>query len=68
MQRLRSPQVHGQSADFRLPHEYGEAGAWGGPAEPPVPLGPPLSAVAAPPPKKPKLGMHAMPCGAWRQY
>lgn len=49
-------QMHGQAVDFRLPHDWGEAGAWGGPAELPVPLGLAPSVATGLPPKKPKAG------------
>lgn len=53
--------MHGQPLDFRLPHDFGEAGAWGGPALPPVPLGPAPSAAVPPPSKKPKAGAARRP-------
>jgi hypothetical protein len=41
--------MHGQAVDFRLPQDYGEAGAFGGPPEPLVPAGQDGAASGLPP-------------------
>jgi len=46
-------QMHGQAQDFRLPRDYGEAGAWGGPPEPPAPA--PGQAAPSPSPAPSQL-------------
>lgn len=42
-------QMHGQAIDFRLPRDYGEAGAFGGPPEPALPADQPGGAAGLPP-------------------
>ena len=42
-------QMHGQAVDFRLPLDYGEAGAFGGPPEALLPAGQDATASGLPP-------------------